>query len=77
MSATMVPPPDLAVVPEMADQCDRCLAAAKLAFTLPTGGELVFCGHHANRHTEDILRNARRVVVEDGFVWLGAHRTTG
>ena len=30
-----------------ADRCDRCGAAAKLRAVLPSGGELLFCGHHA------------------------------
>jgi len=75
MSPTLLPPPRLDVVPEMTDRCDRCAAAAKLTLTLPTGGELVFCGHHANRHTEDILSSAERVIIEDGFIWQGADRT--
>ncbi|GAA2515919.1 DUF7455 domain-containing protein [Pilimelia columellifera] len=76
MSSTLLPPPRLHVVPEMSERCDRCAAAAKLTFTLPHGGgELVFCGHHANRHTEDILRAAERVIIENGFVWQGADRT--
>jgi hypothetical protein len=33
------------------DRCDRCRAAAQLRALLPTGGELLFCGHHARRHT--------------------------
>ncbi|GGK17778.1 hypothetical protein GCM10010124_07930 [Pilimelia terevasa] len=74
MSSTLLPPPRLDVVPELTERCDRCAAAAKLTFRLPTGGELVFCGHHANRHTEDILRAAAVVVIEDGFVWQGADR---
>lgn len=30
-----------------ADRCDRCGAAAKVRALLPSGGELLFCGHHA------------------------------
>ncbi|WP_020495094.1 DUF7455 domain-containing protein [Sciscionella marina] len=33
-----------------ADRCDRCGAAAKVRVLLPSGGELLFCGHHANEH---------------------------
>lgn len=32
------------------DRCDRCGAAAMVRVMLPTGGELLFCGHHANQH---------------------------
>ena len=73
-SMLLPPPPRLTVVAELRERCDRCDAAAKLTFQLPTGGELVFCGHHANRHTEDILRAAKVVVIENGFLWQGANR---
>ena len=32
------------------DRCDRCSAAAQVRALLPTGGELLFCGHHARAH---------------------------
>ncbi|GAA0907583.1 DUF7455 domain-containing protein [Pseudonocardia zijingensis] len=32
------------------DRCDGCGAAARVAVLLPTGGELLFCGHHARKH---------------------------
>jgi hypothetical protein len=32
------------------DRCDRCGAAAQTRVTLPTGGELLFCGHHTRAH---------------------------
>ncbi|MEN3265296.1 hypothetical protein [Pseudonocardia sp.] len=32
------------------DRCDRCSAAAKVRSLLPTGGELLFCAHHARKH---------------------------
>jgi len=31
----------------VADRCDRCGAAAKVRAVLPSGGELLFCVHHA------------------------------
>ena len=33
-----------------ADRCDRCGAAAKVRAVLPSGGELLFCGHHGREH---------------------------
>ncbi len=33
-----------------ADRCDRCGAAAKIRALLPSGGELLFCGHHGRAH---------------------------
>ena len=38
-----------------ADRCDRCGAQAYLRVTLNSGGELLFCGHHAKAY-EDKLR---------------------
>lgn len=32
------------------DRCDRCGAAARVRAVLPSGGELLFCGHHAREH---------------------------
>jgi hypothetical protein len=32
------------------DRCDRCGAAAQVRAILSTGGELLFCGHHAREH---------------------------
>jgi hypothetical protein len=32
------------------DRCDRCNAAAQVRALLATGGELLFCGHHARAH---------------------------
>ncbi|HYN73707.1 MAG TPA: hypothetical protein VES60_14500 [Nakamurella sp.] len=34
-----------------ADRCDRCGAAAVVRAVLPTGGDLLFCGHHAREHS--------------------------
>lgn len=44
--------PDTLTRPELtaADRCDRCGAAAKLRAVLPSGGELLFCGHHAREY---------------------------
>jgi len=33
------------------DRCDRCGAAAVVRAVLSTGGELLFCGHHAREHS--------------------------
>ena len=32
------------------DRCDRCGAAAQTRVHLPTGAELLFCGHHTRAH---------------------------
>ncbi|HEY3609272.1 MAG TPA: hypothetical protein VGL06_17365 [Pseudonocardiaceae bacterium] len=38
-----------------ADRCDRCGAAARVRAVLATGGELLFCGHHAREHETRLL----------------------
>jgi hypothetical protein len=37
------------------DRCDRCGAAALVEVTLVTGGELLFCSHHARKHAARLL----------------------
>lgn len=32
------------------DRCDRCGAQALVRVELPSGADLVFCGHHARLH---------------------------
>jgi hypothetical protein len=32
------------------ESCDRCCAPAKVQVLLRSGGELLFCGHHAREH---------------------------
>jgi hypothetical protein len=63
--------PEITTVDELEERCDRCGAAAKLSVTLATGGELAFCGHHANRLRDDIVRIGERIVLVDGFDWAG------
>lgn len=38
-----------------ADRCDRCGAAAQVRVILQSGGELLFCGHHARKHNERLV----------------------
>ena len=37
-----------------ADRCDRCGAQAYLRVELQTGGELLFCAHHAREHGDKL-----------------------
>lgn len=46
---------DLAVPLTAADRCDRCSSQAYVRATLPSGAELLFCGHHANDHRAALL----------------------
>ena len=39
----------------LADRCDRCGAQAFVRATLPSGADLVFCGHHGNKHRALLL----------------------
>ena len=62
------------VAAELTERCDRCGAAGKLRATFVAGGELIFCGHHANRFASTIRESAREIVVESGFDWRAARR---
>ncbi|MBD8505372.1 hypothetical protein HT102_02570 [Hoyosella sp. G463] len=44
------------------DRCDRCGARARVLATLPSGGELLFCQHHANEF-EARLKDMDALVV--------------
>jgi hypothetical protein len=46
-----------------ADRCDRCGAQAYLRVELQTGGELLFCAHHAREHGDRLREVA--VTVQD------------
>ncbi len=43
-----------------ADRCDRCGAQAYLRVVLASGGELLFCAHHARKFEPEL----RKVAVE-------------
>ena len=47
-----------------ADRCDRCGAQAYLRVELQTGGELLFCAHHAREHGDKIRAIAASVQDE-------------
>ncbi|MBV8927740.1 MAG: hypothetical protein JO152_01275 [Mycobacteriaceae bacterium] len=48
-----------------ADRCDRCGAAARVRAKLPSGGELLFCQHHANEHEARLVELAAVLEVSD------------
>lgn len=48
-----------------ADRCDRCGAAARVRAKLPSGGELLFCQHHANEHETKLIELAAVLEVSD------------
>jgi hypothetical protein len=47
-----------------ADRCDRCGAQAYLRVELNSGGELLFCAHHAREHGDKLREIAASVVDE-------------
>jgi hypothetical protein len=47
-----------------ADRCDRCGAQAYLRVELQSGGELLFCAHHAREHGDKLKEIAVKVVDE-------------
>ncbi len=71
MTSTLTPPGTLAPL-GAEDRCDRCNAAAKLRVTLAGDGELLFCGHHANRYAEDLAKVTVRYSTHPDFHWRGA-----
>jgi hypothetical protein len=47
-----------------ADRCDRCGAQAYLRVELQSGGELLFCAHHARQHGDKLKQIAVNLVDE-------------
>ncbi len=47
-----------------ADRCDRCGAQAYLRVTLTSGGELLFCAHHAKAHSDKLKQVALTIKDE-------------
>lgn len=46
---------------EATDRCDRCVAPAQVRVILASGGELVFCEHHARLHRAALEPIAARI----------------
>lgn len=44
-----------------ADRCDRCGATAYVRVVLQSGGELLFCSHHARKHLDALRPLAARI----------------
>ena len=59
---TTIPADDL-VVPF---HCDRCGALAKVRVVLPSGSDLVFCGHHAREYDSKLRDIAVDIIDTDG-----------
>jgi hypothetical protein len=69
MSQLLAAQPAVTITTELRERCDRCGAAAKVSVQLADGGELAFCGHHANSYSDHIVAIAGLVVIESGFSW--------
>lgn len=71
MTPTLTPPPDTVAVLAADERCDRCSAAGKLRIMTAGGGELVFCGHHANKYAQDLVKIGVQVAADPDFEWRG------
>lgn len=71
MTPTLTPPLETVAAPAAEDRCDRCSAAGKLRVVIAGGGDLVFCGHHANKYAEDLAKIAVQVTADPDFDWRG------
>lgn len=58
MTTTITP----AVPVTVADRCDRCGARAAIRVMLPSGSDLLFCGHHAKAYDEKLREIASDIV---------------
>jgi hypothetical protein len=47
------------------DRCDRCGAAARIRAVLVSGGELLFCGHHAREHSAKLKELAADIQASE------------
>ena len=57
---TLLTRPELTAV----DRCDRCGAAAQVRAILPSGGELLFCGHHAREHNAKLRELSAEIEIQ-------------
>ena len=71
MTPTLTPPPETVAAPAADERCDRCSASGKLRIVIAGGGELVFCGHHANKFAPDLVKIAVQVGADPDFEWRG------
>ena len=62
MTAALAPSPALTA----SDRCDRCGAQAYVRVLLASGGELLFCAHHAREHAVALRAVAAEVQDETG-----------
>ena len=59
------------------DRCDRCGAQAFVRVELTSGGELLFCAHHARAHGEKLQQVAAAIHDDSGKLTERRKPTTG
>ena len=57
MDTAVAPTPQFSAL----DRCDRCGAQAYVRVELVSGGELLFCAHHAREHAEKLQQVAATI----------------
>lgn len=62
MTTTLTPPPNTATASPIGERCDRCGAAGKVRAVLAGGGDLIFCGHHANKYAGQLEKIAVHII---------------
>jgi hypothetical protein len=75
MTPTLTPPETAAPL-AAEERCDRCSAAGKLRVRVAEGGDLIFCGHHANKYADQLVKIAVEVAVAPDFSWRGTEIST-
>ena len=51
-----------------ANRCDACGARAWVRATMPSGGQLYFCVHHANEHLPSLVGGGAQILDERHFM---------
>lgn len=54
MTTATTEPSEVASELTSLDRCDSCGAQAYVRATMPAGGVLLFCAHHATKHREKL-----------------------
>jgi hypothetical protein len=62
VATAVAPSPQLTAL----DRCDRCGAQAYVRVELTSGGELLFCAHHAREHADKLEQVAAAIQDETG-----------
>ncbi len=73
MTTAVAPSPKFTAL----DRCDRCGAQAYVRVELTTGGELMFCAHHAREHADKLHQVASTIHDETGTLRPAGPASTG